>query len=175
MATRIKSKALDAPRNRGECSAAIRTLGDVQRESARVRAAMNDAIAEITHAHQPLLEELGERVSALQAGIQAWCEANRITLCGEDDRLGKTVNLVTGEVAWRQRPPSVQIRGAEGVLAALVRKGLERFIRTKHEPNKEAILAEPAAVRAVAGITVVSGVEDFIVTPFEVSAEGAAA
>jgi len=43
--------------------------------------------------------------------------------------------------------------------------------RLKNEPNKEAMLNEPDAVRGIAGITIVTGVEDFIVTPFEAQAE----
>ena len=57
-----------------------------------------------------------QRIAALQTGVQTWCEANRVTLLGEDDRHGKTANLVTGEVSWRVRPPSVSIRGADAVL-----------------------------------------------------------
>ncbi len=50
----------------------------------------------------------------------------------------------------------------------LSRMGLDRFVRLKREPNKEAMLAEPDAVRGIAGVSIVTGVEDFIVTPFEV-------
>ena len=92
-------------------------------------------------------------------------------MCGEADRLGKTANLVTGEVAWRQVPPSVQVRGAEAVLDRLQVMGLGRFIRSKDEVNKEAMLAEPEAVRGITGITIVTGLENFSITPFEASAE----
>lgn len=61
---------------------------------------------------------------------------------------------MTGEVQWRNRPPSVAIRGADSVIETLLRLGLERFIRRKEEINKEAILNEPSAVSGVAGITV---------------------
>ena len=64
--------------------------------------------------------------------------------------------------------PSISIRGAEAVIANLKRLGLERFVRVKEEPNKEAMLIEPNAVRGVAGITINTGVEDFTITPFEV-------
>ena len=173
MATRLKARAAaaGAPQSRTECAAHIRTLGDVQRDFERARAAMNDAIAEITHRAQPELEALLARIDALAAGIQTWCEANRVALCGEGDRLGKTANLVTGEVSWRQRPPSATIRGADTVVETLLRMGLERFVRTRHEPNREAMLAEPDAVRGIAGITIVTGVEDFAITPFEAAAE----
>jgi phage host-nuclease inhibitor protein Gam len=58
------------------------------------------------------------------------------------------------------------------VLETLERMGLQRFIRTKQEPNKEAMLNEPDAVRGIAGISVVTGVEDFVITPFEAEVEG---
>ena len=172
MATRIKTKTLAAvPQSKNDCAESIRLIGDLQRDFERERATMNDAIAAITQQHQPELASLTQRIEALQAGVQAWCEAHRVDLCGEGDKLGKTANLVTGEVSWRQRPPSVSIRGAETVLETLLRMGLGRFVRVKNEPNKEAMLNEPDAVRGIAGINIVSGVEDFIVVPFEANAE----
>lgn len=173
MATRLKTQAAasDVPQSRTDCAAAIRVLGDVQRDFERARAAMNDAIAQITHRAQPELEALQARIDALAGGIQTWCEAHRVALCGEGDRLGKTANLVTGEVSWRQRPPSVSIRGADTVVQTLLRMQLDRLVRTTQEPNKEAILAEPDAVRGIAGIRIVTGVEDFVIKPFEAKAE----
>lgn len=171
MATRFKSKTLAAvPQSKNDCAESIRVIGDLQREFERLRAEMNDAIAAITHDAQPELAALSERVIGLQTGVQAWCEAHRVDLCGENDKLGKTANLVTGEVAWRQRPPSVIVRGAETVTETLLRMGLGRFVRVKNEINKEAMLNEPDAVRGIAGITIVTGTEDFIVTPFEAQA-----
>lgn len=158
-----------APQSKADCQADIKKLGDLQRDFARAQADMNDEIAKITKAAAPRLEELQQRMNKLQAGVQVWCEAHREELCGK----GKTAQLVTGEVSWRIRPPSISIRGAESVLETLARMGLTRFIRTRQEPNKEAMLNEPDAVRGIAGITVVTGVEDFIVTPTEVSAEAA--
>ena len=167
MATKIKRPTLAAvPQSKADCAAAIRQLGEVQRQFERDRADMNDQIATITQAFQPILAAQQERINALQAGIQAWCEAHRVELCGPDDKLGKTANLVTGEVAWRQRPPSVTIKSVDVVLETLQRLGLTRFIREKVEINKEAILAEPAEVAHVPGIAISQG-EDFVVTPFE--------
>jgi len=174
MATRIKTKTLAAvPQSKNDCAQSIRLLGDLQREFERERAAMNDAIGAITQQHQPKLSDLQQRIEALQGGVQAWCEAHRTELCGEGDKLGKTANLVTGEVSWRLRPPSVSIRGVDTVLETLLRMGLGRFVRVKNEPNKEAMLNEPEAVRGIAGINIVTGVEDFIIVPFEAQAEGA--
>lgn len=170
MATKIKAPAakVSIPQSKTDCAQFIKNLGDVQREFERKRAQMNDAIAEITKQYQPDLELLTARAEALTTGIQTWCEANRAVLC---EAGGKTAHLVTGEVSWRQRPPSVSIRGAEAVIETLKRMGLDRFVRTKEEPNKDAMLNEPDAVRGIAGINIVTGVEDFGIAPFQVDVE----
>lgn len=163
---KIKAKAMAySPQTRDDCASDIRKLGDLQRELLRAEAHMNDKIAKITAAAQPELDDLKARIATLQTGVQTWCEANRDTLT--DGGKVKTANLVTGEVAWRQRPPSVSVRGADTVIDTLRRLGLVRFIRTRDEVNKEAILNEPDAVRGVAGLNIVTGVEDFSIVPFE--------
>ena len=153
------------PQTRDECAAWIKALGDDHRELARIEAGMNDQIGAITEAFQPRIDEAKRRIHAKTTGIQTWCEANKDALT--ESGKTKTANLITGLVRWRQRPPSVSIRGVEAVLETLKRLGLGRFIRTKEEPNKEAMLNEPGLVRGVAGISIVTGVEDFVVEPFE--------
>lgn len=166
--TRIKAATLEAPQTREETQSWIKELGDVQREAGRQTAAMNDEIAAITEHYKAPLNTLADRAKALQAGIQAWCEAHRGELT---QGKGKTANLVTGEVSWRQRPPSIVIRGADAVLEALRSLGLERFIRTKEEVNKDAMLNEPELAATVAGVSVRKGAEDFVIKPFEQSGE----
>lgn len=164
--TRIKAKAqLDVPQSRDEAALYIRQIGDMQRQLLRSQAEMNDAIAHITASYQPALEAKGGQLKLLQEGVQSYCEANRADLTNGNKV--KTANLVTGEIQWRQRPPSVSVRGAESVIETLTRLGLSMFVRTKEEINKEAILNDPEKVKGVAGITVVTGVEDFVITPFE--------
>lgn len=154
------------PQTLDDCAADIRRIGDLQRQMIRAQTELNDRVAEITAAIAPLLESLKEQLKPLQAGVQVWCEANR----NELTRGGKvkSASFVTGEVQWRQRPPSVSVRGVEGVLLQLVKLDLDRFIRVKQEINKDAILAEPEAVRGVAGISVITGVEDFVIVPAEI-------
>jgi phage host-nuclease inhibitor protein Gam len=164
--SRIKKQAAAYVTQTAEdCAADIRKLGDLQRDFLRETAAMNDAIAQITHQHQPAIDGLKDRINVLQQGVQGFCEAHRDQLT-QNGKV-KTASFVTGEVQWRQRPPSVAVRGGEVVIEALKRLGLGRFVRTKEEINKEAILNEPEEVRGVAGISINSGVEDFVITPFE--------
>ena len=165
-ATRLKAKAqIYVPQTRDDAAADIRKIGDLQREALRQELAMNDAIAEITEKFQPHIDVLKTQLKTLQEGVQGYCEAHRDELT--DGGKVKTANLVTGEVSWRQRPPSVSVRGQEAVIDILKRLGLTSFIRTKEEVNKEAILNEADKARGVPGLTIVTGVEDFVITPFE--------
>jgi phage host-nuclease inhibitor protein Gam len=170
---RLKSKAqtFPVPQSRDEAAAQIRLIGDLQRAHLRQQAQMNDEIAAITARFQPHLDALGKEIGDLQMGVQTYAEANRDSLT--DGGKVKSANLVTGEIQWRIRPPSVRVTGAEAVIEALKRLGLGKFVRTKDEVNKEAILNEPEQVKGVAGITIVSGVEDFVITPFEQEAVAA--
>ncbi|RJX32317.1 MAG: host-nuclease inhibitor protein Gam [Oxalobacter sp.] len=163
---RIKTAAqVWVAQSRDDVAAAIKQIGDHTRTVARLSTAMNDEIAAVTAKYQPDIDKAKANVEALQPGVQSWCEANRAALT-ENGKV-KTANFVTGSVQWRQRPPSVGIRGVDAVLELLKSLGLARFIRTKEEPNREAMLNEPDAVRTVPGITIVSGVEDFVIEPFE--------
>lgn len=170
MATRIKTKAADAPQTMAQVQSDIRKIGDLQREHGRVSADLNDQVAKLTDAAAPTLKDLQEQVSSLQKGVQIYCEANREELCGK----GKTANLVTGEVQWRQRPPSVKVTGVDAVIAWLKNMGMNAFIRSKEEINKEAMLNEPEKAKGVPGVSIVTGVEDFVIVPFEVDTEVAA-
>ena len=59
------------------------------------------------------------------------------------------------------------VRGAEAVLERLRTLGLTRFIRVKEEVNKDAMLADPDAARAVDGVTIVQA-EEFAIEPHNV-------
>lgn len=167
-ANRIKQPAKApafVPQSSDECAEAINQIGRMQREIAVTQAAMNDAIAIITDDYTGRITPQQQQMKLLQEGVQSWCEANRTELT--DNGKSKSAGFVTGAVQWRQRPPSVQVRGAESVIETLLRLGLTRFVRSKDEINKEAILNEPSAVSGVAGISIKTGVEDFVITPFE--------
>ncbi len=166
---RLKADAQDAPQTREAVQTAIKQLGDAQRELGRLDTKMNDEIAEITDGYTPHINHLKDKIKTLQKGVQMWCEANRAELTGGK---GKTVNLVTGKISWRTRPPSVRLTKVETVLESLRTLGLQRFIRNKEEVNKDAMLAEPEIAQTVSGVSIKTNVEDFVIEPFEQNVEG---
>ncbi|EGH8785636.1 host-nuclease inhibitor protein Gam [Salmonella enterica] len=164
--TRMKAPAETAPQSREEVSLDIRKYGDVKREQIRLETVMNDEIAAITEKYMPQIEEQKKIVKTLFKGIHDWCKTHRKELT--NDYKTKTANLTTGNVSWRLGNPSCSVsRDVEPVLDMLHSLGLERFIRTKEEVNKEAVLADPAAVKGIVGITVKQATESFYVDPFE--------
>lgn len=167
---RQKSEAMSflVPQCREDVVSAIAEIGRLQRERDRIQAEMNDELSRVRERFEEMAHPYAEKIRQLSAGVQVWCEANRAELTVQGKT--KTVNLSSGEVKWRMRPPKVVLRGVEMVLESLRLRGLERFIRVKEEINKEAILAEPEAVSQVKGISIARG-EDFVIIPFETKLE----
>lgn len=165
-ATRIKTDTFAVRyQTRDEVETAIKEIGDLNRELERLAIEQNDRLAAITEEYAPLMNAVKEKLEPKQDAVQAWCESRRDELTQNGKT--KTGSFNTGEVQWRQRPPSVGIRGADAVLESLRTLGLVRFIRTKEEVNKEAMLNEPEIAATVAGVTIKTGIEDFVITPFE--------
>jgi len=163
---RIKAAAtVYVPQSKDEVQNDIREIGDISRKNERLETEMNDRIAEITNEYAPKFEVNKVRLELLTKGVQSWCEANRDDLTNSGKV--KSANLVTGKVEWRQRPPSISVKGMDAVIEWLQDSEYQRFLRTKVELNKEAMLNEPDDAKTIPGIKIKSGIEDFAVTPFE--------
>lgn len=156
---------LPVPQSRDEAASMIAAVGDLSRALARIGADMNDELAAVKEryeaAAEPMRRALGDKIE----GLRIWAEANRQALSGGRDI--KTFDLGTGLIKWRDRPPAVSITKVKEVIARLKALGLHRFLRTKEEVNKEAMLAEPEVARQVAGVSIGSAGEDFVVEPYE--------
>lgn len=165
--TRLKQPAVtyQTAKTIEECAAMINDIGNLQRDITRLETEMNDKIAEITDSYKGTFEPLKKQLESLQNGVQLFCESKRSELT--QDGKTKTANFVTGWVQWRQRPPSVRVRGEDSVIETLKNFGLHRFLRIKEEINKDAIKNEPKAVEGIAGISINVGQEDFVIQPFE--------
>lgn len=169
-AHRIKQDAAisPVPQSLDEVIEAIADIGRCHRERTRLESAMNDELAQVRERWERQAAPHLDRIKAQSQGVRTWCEANR-------DRLTqggkvKFAKLQSGEVKWQITPPKVVIRAVETVLAALHEAGLERFIRVKEEPNKEAISLDPDAVADIKGILITQK-EEFVIVPFETELE----
>jgi phage host-nuclease inhibitor protein Gam len=172
MATKAKTAAAVAvPQTREEVQQWISTLGQTQRDRAKLTGDMNNLIAPITEQFAPIIDAKVQEEQRLLEGIATWCEANKSDLTKE----AKTVNLVTGEVQWRMNPPSVAFKRGikvEEIIAHIKQLKLAKlFVRVKEEVNKDAILAADDKTKkkltAAGTIKIVTDTEMFSVTPFE--------
>lgn len=165
---------LPVPQSRDEASYWVYTIGEANRQIARIEADMNDRIAALKADAEKQAQPLKDQVVAGTEGLKVWAEANRDALTGGGK--SKTADLGTGKISWRLRPASVRITGVDRVIEAIKKLGFSAFLRTKEEVNKEAMLADPERARMIAGISIGSEGEDFIVEPFEadISAPSAA-
>jgi phage host-nuclease inhibitor protein Gam len=167
----VKTKTLAAnlpvPQSREDAATMVTAIGDLNRKIARLEADMNDELASTKTRFENEAEPFRQAATEKTEGLKIWAEANRAALTGGDK--SKTVDLGTGVIKWRLRPPSVRLSKVEDVIERLKTLKLGRFLRTKEEVNKEAMQAEPEIARTVAGVSVGSAGEDFIVEPFEVA------
>lgn len=172
MVKRIKNKAVGpVPQNREEARDYMRRIGHHQNERKRIEATMNEQIQKIRDKYQELAAPHAEQITELSTGLHVWAEANRAELTNNGKR--KSADLGAGEVQWRNTPPKVLLRNISGVIESLKSLGLDRFVRTKDEVNKDAILADPGAVEGIAGISITQG-EDFVIKPHESELEAVA-
>lgn len=160
---RMKAPEIPVPQTLAEAEALLGRMGARQRRVEALETEMNERLAAIKAEFEEKAAPITESIEADFVSLQAWAEGQRETLL---DGRKKSTRLATGELGWRTTPPSVRITGKEKVLEALKEFGLERFIRTKEEPNKEAIKADAAAVENVKGISITQK-EEFWVKPFE--------
>lgn len=157
-----------APGTRDACDLLIHRLGEAQRARAALQTELDGKLATLKRDYEERAQPHAAAIAGLSAAIRGYCDSHREELLAGG---GKTVAFKSGEVAWRLRPPAVAIKGAAALLNALKALGLERFIRTKEEVNKEAMLAEPAIASAVAGVQIGSAGEDFIIKPLALDLE----
>ncbi len=164
--TRLKmTAAVDVPDNRIEVADAIARIGQAQRERLRIQAKMNDRLAEVKEEYEHIARPWNEEIENLAKGVQIFCETYRLSLT-RDGKV-KFHRFASGEISWRKRPPKVNLRGIAAIIGRLRALGLERFIRTKEEVNKEAMLAEPEVAASIEGVKIGSAGEDFVITPAE--------
>jgi phage host-nuclease inhibitor protein Gam len=160
---RTRKPAAAVPQEFAVADRAVAELGRTRREIARLETEMNEGLALLKAGYERQAEPLLAREAVLLAGIEAYCAANRDRLTNGGKV--KTIPFTSGSAKWRMRPPGVTIRAIEATIARLKEAGLTRFLRVKEEINREAILADPAAVAGIATIAVGSAGEDFIVEP----------
>lgn len=165
--TKAKATSIAAAQSGEQADSLVKQYGDTYNELAHLQADLDEEIAALKERYQDRAKPLQESLNAKLVAVQTWAEANREKLT-EGGKI-KTVRLGNGEIGWRVRPPSVRLKKgftADMIVETCKKLGINRFVRTKLEPNKEAMLAEPEAAKLIDGISIGSAGEDFFLVPF---------
>jgi len=162
--TKIKAMSVPAAQSRDEAQTMVARIGAISRELARQEADLGDELARVKADAETRALPLKTELKDLQEAVQTWAEANRAELTREGRT--KTVELTTGKVSWRNRPPKVSLRNVDALVSYLVEKLDSRFLRIKREIDKEAMLADAGTAAKLPGVTIKSAGEEFIVEPF---------
>lgn len=160
----LKATAVQVPRTLDQAERMIGEIGELQRQVAGVENDMNELLASVKRKHEEIARPMNEKIEKLFQAVHMYAEAHRASLLDGDS---KTVKLATGEIRWRNTPPSVRLKRnrQEALIEALKAAKLGRFVRSYDEIDKEAILKEPDAIADLDGIEIAQH-EEFVVKPF---------
>lgn len=163
---RTKTVAVAVPSTRQEAERLLGEIGHLQRQVTKVETDMNDVLTSIKEKYERQAQPINEKIENLFQALHMWASARRAELLKGKS---KTVRLSTGELMWRNTPPSVSTpRGKklELLIDLLVSGGRPDLLRVKHEINKEAILDDPSLIEQIRSLKIVSR-EEFVAKPFE--------
>ncbi|MBU2634995.1 host-nuclease inhibitor Gam family protein [Patescibacteria group bacterium] len=163
-----KRAVVAVPKDLNEAAKFLTQIGQEQRATDKIRSGLNAKVDALKAKAMAEDEPHQEKISQLVEGLFAYAEVHRDELTDGGKR--KTVEVPTGIFGWRMTPPSVKLRDVESVLESLKALKLERFIRTKEEVDKEAMLKEPETAKIIKGVSI-SQHEDFIAKPAELEVE----
>lgn len=191
--TKAAGTNLPVPQNDAEAEQLVAQLGVRQRDLVTAKAHHDAAVAALETEWAKVKKESEEAQKAITEGLAIWASANRERLTNGGK--SKTVHLPTGTVLWREGRYSVKHRGLtnENVVEAIRERIsmletamaeakrerrnveaaehyakiqiLEGFLRTKVEPNKDAMLAAREVAETVRGVTIPRAAEEFAVEP----------
>lgn len=169
----IKTPAVDAPQSTHECACEIANFGTLQARRTELVNEMSERQRKIGEEYQERIPQIDERLKVLHLKIQTFCEPNRASLA--DHNGVKYIDFTTGRVEWRKQPDAIvapqKVENLDTVLGILEQRGLHRYIRTKREINKEAMLMEKdklsGLISGIPGLTLRTGQEAFTIKPHE--------
>ncbi len=116
-----------------DVDAALKRIGEIDRDLALSQAATDEAIDKIKQGHKEHCEPLHVIKASLERQIKEFAESRRIDFTEKRSR-----ELTFGSIGFRLSS-SITIKNAGDTLKALLDLGLSHCVRTKQEPDKEAM------------------------------------
>lgn len=187
MSKRVKAAAAPSKvQNTDELVSALARMTELQAQREGAVADVEAQFAVINQGLDLVLTTIKAEEAALAADIQRYAEVHRAALT--DNGKVKTASFATGDVGWRNDPPSVSLpreQAAQVVVIDALAAIDAALVRTLRVVDKEAILAlhsrfenvpaasltsvtlgeTLAAIEAIPGVRIKTGVEKFFIKP----------
>lgn len=197
MGKRIKAPARTSKvQNQDELISAIARLGELEQQRATMTAEAEAQCNTIVQGLGIALTTLKDEAKALAQDVQAYAEVHRRELT-DNDKV-KTARFATGDIGWRNDPPSVSVPRDQAAQTAII-DALQAIdpalVRRLRVIDKEAILAvhseftttpesslrsivlgeKLGKIEAIDGLTIKTEVEKFFIKPRNLDAANDAA
>ncbi|MFH1309028.1 MAG: host-nuclease inhibitor Gam family protein [Patescibacteria group bacterium] len=157
----VKRKSIFVPKDNNQANGFIGSIGYHQGEIEEIEKELNVEVMKLKKQAGKDIKAHKEKINELMNGLCAFAEVKKDELLSGRS---KTINFPYGSISWRITPPKVVFRNESKILHALKDLGLSKFIRTKEEVNKQAILESPEEVKDIKGLSI-SQIEEFVVKP----------
>lgn len=166
-----KRLSIKAPQTDESADQYLREIGKLQIQLRDLDTKLRDRTAKLKQQIEDTAAPVKARKAELEAGLTAWAEANRDRLT--NGGRSKTAKLPSGDIKWRTLPPKVSLRGIPSIIEYLKLNALARFVRTKEEVDKDAMLKEPEIAGQVPGVKIGSEGEQVDFQVAETKLDGA--
>lgn len=149
-----------------QATAVVGRIGAAEVQLSRLKASLDVTVAQANLAYENAAAPLRAAIAADTERLRGYFDANRSTLLTGDK---KSVALPTGMIGVKKTAAKVVVADVGALLAHLKEdRKLRRFIRTKTEVDREALLAEPQVAVTIPGVSIGGGDDAFFVKPLMV-------
>ncbi|CBS88705.1 host-nuclease inhibitor Gam family protein [Azospirillum lipoferum] len=155
-------------RTQDQAAAVVGRIGAAQVQLSRLKASLDVAVAQANLAYETAAAPLRTAIAADTELLRGYFDANRASLLSGTK---KSVALSTGTMGVKKTTAKLVVADADTLLTLLEEdRKLRRFIRTKSEVDRAALLAEPKVAVTIPGVSIEGGDDAFFVKPLTVSA-----
>ncbi|QCG89363.1 host-nuclease inhibitor Gam family protein [Azospirillum sp. TSH100] len=149
-----------------QATAVVGRIGAAQVQLSRLKGSLDVAIAQANLAYETAAAPLRTAIAADTELLRGYFDANRASLLTGGK---KSVALPTGMIGVKKTTAKVVVADVDALLKRLEDdRKLRRFIRTKCEVDRAALLAEPKVAVTIEGVSIEGGEDAFFVKPLAV-------
>ncbi|UOO93558.1 host-nuclease inhibitor Gam family protein [Vitreoscilla stercoraria] len=156
----MQAQSTNTLTNKADFEAAFAELINAEKQLANLSSKTTAKQLALQEKHQQATAPIAQHIASLRSQIAMYASHHRDELTNGGK--SKSIAMVNGAIKWRKTPSSVKVTGdLDTIMDDLKKRRLSRFLRTKTELNKTAIMAEAEALqkRPIAGIEIVQGSE----------------